>query len=256
MRLRFRLVVYAQDKNLDHLAALHHDFELIPADSVEHLRQLVISNSYHGVILHYVDLAGDQIKIIDQIKTFTAWLPTVILADRWNLDVAWHCGQLGIDCFIPCQRPLEEKVSDILAAIRTGGFRKLWINTDFDPARWSGRMKKVYDLILGNFPRVASISEMSEELGLHRRSFEKEFHQTFGLSYIHFLRALCMYESWHLMTYTELDNSEIADYLGYREETHFARDCRKVFHLNPRQLRELFEKDLYDLLRKSFSTIK
>ncbi len=61
-----------------------------------------------------------------------------------------------------------------------------------------------------------------------------------------------MYESWHLMQYTDLDNTEIADYLHYHQEAHFARDCRKVFGFNPKQLRALPENDFRDLLKKCF----
>ncbi len=56
------------------------------------------------------------------------------------------------------------------------------------------------------------------------------------------------------MKYTSLDNSEIADYLRYHEETHFARDCRKIINLTPKQLRAMPEREFGAWLLKIFST--
>jgi AraC-like DNA-binding protein len=140
----------------------------------------------------------------------------------------------------------------IASALRAGGFRKLLAGMERPPTTWSVRMKHVYESILANFPQTLTVGELSSSSGVHRRFFEKEFRMAFGLSYVCFTRLLRMYESWHLMQYTDLNNTEIAIYLRYREEAHFARDCRKVFGFNPKQLRALPENGFRDLLKKCF----
>ncbi len=51
-----------------------------------------------------------------------------------------------------------------------------------------------------------------------------------------------------MMQDSHLENSEIAFYPGYAEETYLVRDCRKVFGLNARQLRRLSQDEFRDLV--------
>jgi hypothetical protein len=43
------------------------------------------------------------------------------------------------------------------------------------------------------------------------------------------VRTLRLYESWHLMQYINLNNSKIASYLGYHEETHLPETAASFF---------------------------
>ena len=252
MKRRRPFVVYDGDGKAEHLSILREDFELIAANSPESFRQVVVANAIYGIFLHFHVLTPDQISLIEKLNAITAWLPTVVLADHWDLDTVRHCGEIGIDAFVACAEEPEKKLTAIASALRTGGFRKLLADIEMPPPTWPARMKRAYQLILANFPKTLTVDELSSSLVVHRRSFEKEFCKTFGLSYLCFVRVLRMYESWHLMQYTGLDNAEIADYLRYYEESHFARDCRKVFGFNPKQLRALPENDFRDLLKKCF----
>lgn len=256
MKLRHQIVVYDGDEKMNHLSALAEDFDLILATSPESLQELVIANPINAIVIHFGVLSQARTTWIEKLNGFTARLPIIVLADQWDLEAVQHCGRIGIHAVLDCAERPKKKLAVISSAVRMGGFGKLFVEAGNLPITWTTRMKKAYEAILGNFPNSQSACELSASLKLHRRSFEKEFRKTFGLSYGKFVRALCMYESWYLMHYTDLDNSEISAYLRYREETHFARDCRKVFGLNPTQMRELPEKDLFDRLGRSFSVVK
>ncbi|MCI0693766.1 AraC family transcriptional regulator [candidate division KSB1 bacterium] len=225
---------------------------MIAANSPESFQQAAASNAIHGVVLHFQILTPAQISLIEKLNAFTAWLPTVILADQWDLEAVRQCGEIGIDAFVACTEKPEKKIAIIASALLAGGFRKLLADIEMPPPTWPARMKNAYQIILANFPKMLNVGELSSSLGVHRRFFEKEFRKTFGLSCLCFMRVLRMYESWHLMQYTGLDNTEIADYLHYHQEAHFARDCRKVFGFNPKQLRALPEKEFRNLIKKCF----
>jgi len=254
MKLRRLLGVYHVNAKQDHLSCLAHDFELFSAASPLPLQKLVASQPCHGIVLHYAVLSRDHISALDQFKACSARLPFIVLADAWDWEAVKHCGEIGIDAFLPCAEKLETKLTRLASALRTGGFRSLLADMGKPHMAWPLRIKQAFELLLAKFPQTPSIDEISTSLGVHRRTFEKEFHQTFGLSYVSFLRALFMFEAWHLKHYTQQSNSEIAAFLGYRAETHLARDCQKLLQISPKQLRELSEKDFRALLKSAFDS--
>lgn len=256
MKLRYRVLVYDGEKEIGHLSDLRHEFELMPATTPESLQELIIEVPIDAVLIHFQILSQRQIIWIEKLNGLASRLPTIIFSDEWEPDAVRHCGKLGIHTVLDCAEGYEKKLAAISSAARFGGFRQLLADAEKPLISLSPRMRRVFELILGSFPNVQSICELSASIRTHRRCLEREFRKTFGLSYVQFIRVLCMYESWRLMQYTDLDNSEIALSLQYREETHFARDCRKVFGLNPTQMRELSEKDFFELFKKNFFDAK
>jgi len=256
MKQRHRILVYDGDGETTHVSDLQQEFELISSASPESLQEFASTNLFDVVLIHLPIFSWRQDNEIEKLNGLATRLPVIVLSDHWELDAVKHCGKLGVHSVLDCAEGYEKKLSAISSAARFGGFRHLLAEAEKPLATLSPRMRKAFDLILASFPNVQSICELSTSLRTHRRCLEREFRKTFGLSYVQFIRVLCMYESWRLMQYTGLDNSEIALSLQYREETHFARDCRKVFDLNPTQLRQLYEQDFFDLLKKSFLDAK
>jgi len=256
MKLRHHIVVYNGDAEMNHLSVLRQHFELTLAPSPESMRDLIAQKPATAALVHFPALTQQEIIWVEKLKKFSAWLPIIIFADRWDLDAVKQCGTLGIHAVLDCREEAEKKMTAIASALRLSGFRHLLAQTEKSMITWSLRMKRVYELILANFPNVPSVYELSASFHLHRRSFEKEFRKNFGVSYVCFVRLLSMYEAWRMMQCTELDNSEIALLMQYREETHFARDCRKAFDLNPTQLRELSENEFLQFFNKNFCAEK
>lgn len=254
MKPRRQLGVYYVGPPPDHLSCFTHDFELYPAASPPSLQKLVASQVLHGIMLHYAVLSREHISALAELKACSAWLPLIVVADAWDSEAVKHCGEIGIDAFLPCAEKPETKLARIASVLRTGGFRRLLTEMRKPPMAWPLRMKQAFELLLAKFPQTPSLDEISASLGIHRRTFEKEFHQTFGLSYVPFLRALFMYEAWHLKHYTQQSSSEVAAFLGYRAESHLARDCQKLLQLTPKQLRELSEKEFRALMKRAFDS--
>ena len=252
MKQRHRILIYDGDEDMGHVSDLGQEFELIPAVSEESLQKFALTNSFDAVLIHLPIFSHRQNNQVGKLNELANRLPVVILSDHWELDAVKHCGKLGVHSVLDCAEGYEKKLSAISSAARFGGFRQLLAQAEKPLTLFSPRMRKTFELILASFPNVQSLCELSASLRTHRRCLEREFRKTFGLSYVQLIRVLCMYESWRLMQHANLDNSEIALRLQYCEETHFARDCRKVFDLNPTQLRQLSEKDFFDLFKKVF----
>lgn len=256
MKQRHWILVYDGDEEMRHVSDLRQEFELIPAASQGSLQEFASTNPFDVVLIHLPIFSQRQNKEIAKLNGLAIRLPVIVFSDHWELEAVKHCGKLGVHSVLDCAEGYEKKLSVISSAARFGGFRHLLAEADKPLTALSPRMRKVFESILASFPNVQSVCELSTSLRTHRRCLEREFRKTFGLSYVQFIRVLCMYEGWRLMEYSDLDNSEIALSLQYREETHFARDCRKVFDLNPKQLRELSEIDFVDLLKKNFFEAK
>lgn len=148
MKRRRPFVIYDGDGKAEHLSMLREDFELIAANSPESFQQVVASHALHGVFLHFQILTPDQISLIEKLNAFTAWLPTVVLADQWDLEAVRQCGEIGIDAFVACAEEPERKLAMIASALLAVGFRKLLADMERPPTTWSVRMKQAYQLIL------------------------------------------------------------------------------------------------------------
>jgi len=249
MKKRRLILMYVGEAKPEHLRDVLGDFEILNAASAQSLQGLVAQHSVHGIVVHVDHLTRERIGPLHALSGFTAWLPFIVLADRWELEAARYWGELGMEKLLACQERPSRNLALITAALRTSAFGTLLEACGRSPAALPLRMKNAYALITEHFPKVRPIGELSVALRIHRRSLEKALRENIGLSYVRFMRLLRIYEAWHLMQYTDLDNSEIAGFLRYPEETHFARDCRKVFNLKPNELRRLAEKDLVELVK-------
>jgi hypothetical protein len=201
MQLRRPFVVYDRDGMAEHLSILREEFDLIAANSPKSFQQVVASHAIHGVVLHLDVLTPDQLSLIEKLNAFTAWLPIVVLADRWNWEAVRQCGKIGVDAFVACAEEPEKKLTVITSALRAGGFRKLLTDMEKPPTTWPVRMKHAYESILANFPETLTVGELSSSLGVHRRYCEKEFRRTFGLSCIVQHLHLLVERRWYRVVY-------------------------------------------------------
>ena len=68
---------------------------------------------------------------------------------------------------------------------------------------------------------------MSRQLRVSPNWLYKLCRQAFGMSYTKLLRRIWIYQALQMMRDSKLDNTEIALYLNYSEESSMARDFRK-----------------------------
>lgn len=78
--------------------------------------------------------------------------------------------------------------------------------------------RKLVDEIVHAFPRRLKTTDMAERLGRSPRWLQKLCRHAFGLTYVHLLRRLWVYQALRLMQQTSFDNGEIALHLNYMKK--------------------------------------
>lgn len=163
-------------------------------------------------------------------------LPTLVCAKTLSPEVMRHALERGVEHFISCEMAGNEIEQTIRKAIARSGLKEYFARRWPVPPRrevQSPYTRKLVDEIVRAFPRRLKTSDMAERLGRSPRWLQKLCRRAFGLTYVHLLRHLWVYQALRLMQQTSFDNGEIAFHLNYTEESNLARDFRAELGLSP-----------------------
>jgi len=86
--------------------------------------------------------------------------------------------------------------------------------------RWLERCREILE---GNLRHPASISELSQQLGIDRSHLTKEFRQRYGLPPGAYVRHKRLALARELLRTTHKPISEVAQELGFYDQSHFSR---------------------------------
>lgn len=125
----------------------------------------------------------------------------------------------------------------IIEAILHGGIKE-FLDTCYPGSfSLSPHIPKIIEEVIDAFPHRMSEAEISGRLGISRSWLQKLCRQAFDQSYSQFMRRIRVHQALRLMRHTNLDNTEIALFLDYSEESNLARDFRKVLGYSPTRAR-------------------
>jgi transcriptional regulator GlxA family with amidase domain len=85
-------------------------------------------------------------------------------------------------------------------------------------------------------------------MNLSGRWLQNEFQEAFNASYKDLLRTIWVYQAVKLLQKTDLDNTDIALELNYKELSSMDRDFKTILNLSPNEVREKLGKVTIDKL--------
>lgn len=146
----------------------------------------------------------------------------------------------------------KETIQEIITeAILHGGIKEFLETCYPESFSLSPHIPKMIKEIIDAFPHRMSEAEISGRLGISRSWLQKLCRQAFDQSCSQFMRRIRVHQALRLMRHTNLDNTEIALFLHYSEESNLARDFRKVLGYSPTRARQyLVEQTPEELLGK------
>jgi AraC family transcriptional regulator len=125
---------------------------------------------------------------------------------------------------------VEGLVCELLAELARAPIRK--------PNARSRWLTRAHDLLHDELG-PHSLSELARQVGLHPVYVARAFRAQFGCAVGDYVRCLRVERARRLLHHTRLTLAEIADQVGYSDQSHMTRDFRRAFGQSPAAYRRL-----------------
>jgi len=125
---------------------------------------------------------------------------------------------------------VEGLVCELLAELARAPIRKPDARS-----RWLTRARD----LLHDEPGPQSLSELARRVGLHPIYVARAFRAQFGCAVGDYVRCLRVERARRLLHHTRLPLAEIADQVGYSDQSHMTRDFQRAFDQSPAAYRRV-----------------
>ena len=105
---------------------------------------------------------------------------------------------------------------------------------------YSIQVRKAMDYIYTHLNERVTVEELAKTLKLNRSYFSSLFHKETGKTVTVFIREAKIVAASNLLTFSEYDYSDIAEYLGFASQSHFIKCFREQTGYTPKQYRTQF----------------
>jgi transcriptional regulator GlxA family with amidase domain len=99
------------------------------------------------------------------------------------------------------------------------------------------RVQKVMAYMAENYHRDLSLEKLAQSVNLSIWHFGHLFKTETGKSPVQYLKAIRMAQAQKLLETTFLSIKEVMSKVGMRDQTHFAKDFKRVYGLAPKRYR-------------------
>lgn len=103
------------------------------------------------------------------------------------------------------------------------------------------RVEKIQHIMRQNLHKEVSLSELAQSVNLSVWRLSHIFNSEVGMGPIKYLRYLRMDRARELLETSYLSVKEIGYHVGLNDESHFARDFKKVYGAPPKVYRRQFK---------------
>ncbi len=100
------------------------------------------------------------------------------------------------------------------------------------------KIMEVEKSLLSNFSTAPTIAELSRQIGVSPSKLKKQFRDMFGLPPYEYFQQHRMQKAKEMLTGSKITVKEVGKSLGYSNLSNFTLAFRKVFNINPGDLRK------------------
>lgn len=111
---------------------------------------------------------------------------------------------------------------------------------DYDhPSKLHKRISEIITYININYGNDISLDTLSKEFSISTAHLSRAFKKVTGISFIEYLNNLRVNEAQKLLLDTKFSILEIAEKVGYQNNTHFGRIFKSITGSSPREFRKI-----------------
>ena len=107
-----------------------------------------------------------------------------------------------------------------------------------DAPRKNPLVEKAKDYVFANLHRKVTLSQTAEKLHVNQNYLSELFKKTEGISFSNFVMAEKLKLAKRMLMYSSYSYLDIATYLGFSSQAHFARTFKKYAGCTPNEYRE------------------
>jgi len=205
----------------------------------EHFFQKIANNDPDLAIYCVCSASLEKAEEAAGLQALIGPLPLLVCSKKLPLDFVNAAGEWHIRSFLCCQWRKSKIEETVLKTISCNGIKKYIERTFNLNTGNSPYINKIIATIIFSFPIRPSEVHIASKLGISISWLQKLFRRTLKLGYHRFLRRIWTTQAMFLMKYSKMDNTEIAFYLNYTDESSMARDFRKELAINPTEARQI-----------------
>ncbi|CAM1344990.1 helix-turn-helix domain-containing protein [Tenacibaculum amylolyticum] len=227
----------------------------IPDSSVE-----IVQESYEGYIAYLDTVKGTMSYSKDRIVKEIVVKMSANFIEKHRLDTLfpihdeYAISQLKKNFIHQLDSKTQDIINELICDSRTGLLKRLFLESKAlellslqigkdhrNEVKNSTATKKVYlakDIITKNLDTQFSIFELSKKVYLNEFLLKKEFKRIFNITIFEFALQERMKKAKHLLTNTDTPIYEIAEFVGYKNPTHFSAAFKKIEQMTPKQFRK------------------
>lgn len=227
----------------------------IPDSNVE-----IIQESYEGYIAYLDTVKGTMSYSKDRnikeivIKMSANFIEKHRLNSLFPIHDEYAISQLKKNFIHQLDTKTQDIINELIFDERTGLLKRLFLESKTlellslqigkdhrNEVKNSTAIKKVYlvkDIITKNLDTQFSILELSKKVYLNEFLLKKEFKRIFGITIFEFTIQARMKKAKHLLANTTTPIYEIAEFVGYKNPTHFSAAFKKIEQMTPKQFRK------------------
>lgn len=100
------------------------------------------------------------------------------------------------------------------------------------PYKRSQVLKKALEYIQSTTDEVASINSFCQQTGVHERTLQRAFHETYGTTPKSYMQAFRLNNAYKVLSHGDADTTTVTNVainLGYCHMSQFAADYRRLF---------------------------
>lgn len=227
------------------------EFETEPVHSEGKFIKKLRKESIDAAIICLCSAHESEANQLGRLETLSGPVPVLTCSKSLNPGFIKKAALKGVSRFLVCTME-KETIQEIIAeAILHGGIKEFLETCYPGSFSLSPHIPKMIEEIIDAFPHRMSEAEISGRLGISQSWLQKLCRQAFDQSFSQLMRRIRVHQALRLMRHTNLDNTEIALFLDYSEESNIARDFRKELGYSPTRARQhLVEQTPEELLGK------
>ena len=204
------------------------------------LPQAIRMNPISCIILHLDQNIPDELYFerIKKIFPHIPWIAVLASRDMEQLELARHCGVMGIDCVLSYDDIdlIEDKIAKV-CAFKSNRVSLVDINIMKESANYSTMLQEALSIIERHYTKILNTIEISDLMELAESTLSREFVK-FGLpGPKNILIRMKVQNSINLMRNKGLNIREISSLSGFTDEKRMAECFHRMFGMPPGEYR-------------------